>query len=71
MTAARATSRCKSGSSEMAVTLETPLARVLGPKTATHMAEQLSLPREAVLAFSATDKLGLDEVWDALLNTVK
>ncbi|QRK07632.1 YihA family ribosome biogenesis GTP-binding protein [Archangium violaceum] len=35
------------------------------------LAEQLALPREAVLAFSATDKLGLDEVWDALLNTVK
>src|ERR671920_733471 len=27
----------------MAVTLETPLSRVLGPKTATSMAEQLSL----------------------------
>ena len=27
----------------MAVTLETPLARVLGPKTATGMAEQLDL----------------------------
>jgi GTP-binding protein len=35
------------------------------------LAEQLSLPREAVLAFSATDKLGVDEVWDALLNTMK
>ncbi|PTL78302.1 ribosome biogenesis GTP-binding protein YihA/YsxC [Vitiosangium sp. GDMCC 1.1324] len=37
----------------------------------TELAEQLSLPREAVLAFSATDKLGVDEVWNALLNTVK
>lgn len=35
------------------------------------LAEQLSLPREAVLAFSATDKLGVDEVWDALLNVTK
>ena len=34
------------------------------------LAEELSLPREAVLAFSATEKLGLDEVWDALLNTL-
>ncbi|WP_257456415.1 ribosome biogenesis GTP-binding protein YihA/YsxC [Archangium lipolyticum] len=34
------------------------------------LAEELSLPREAVLAFSATEKLGLDEVWDALLNAV-
>lgn len=32
------------------------------------LSEQLSLPREAVLAFSSTDKLGVDEVWDALLN---
>ncbi|ATB40972.1 YihA family ribosome biogenesis GTP-binding protein [Cystobacter fuscus] len=37
----------------------------------TALAEQLSLPREAVLAFSATDKLGLDEVWGALLDSVK
>ncbi|MBM7115351.1 ribosome biogenesis GTP-binding protein YihA/YsxC [Archangium primigenium] len=35
------------------------------------LAEQLSLPREAVLAFSATEKMGLDEVWDALLGSVK
>jgi len=35
------------------------------------LAEQLSLPREAILAFSATDKLGLDEVWEALLSAVK
>jgi len=34
------------------------------------LAEELSLPREAVLAFSATEKLGFDEVWDALLNTL-
>src|SRR4051794_14329310 len=40
----RAASPCRWGSSElMAVTLETPLSRVLGPKTATSMAEQLSL----------------------------
>ncbi|EPX55548.1 ribosome biogenesis GTP-binding protein YihA/YsxC [Cystobacter fuscus] len=37
----------------------------------TALAEQLSLPREAVLPFSATDKLGLDEVWGALLDSVK
>jgi GTP-binding protein len=35
------------------------------------LAEQLSLPREAVLSFSATEKLGLDEVWGALLDSVK
>jgi len=35
------------------------------------LAEQLSLPREAVLSFSATEKLGLDEVWEALLGSVK
>jgi GTP-binding protein len=35
------------------------------------LAEQLSLPREAILAFSATDKLGLDEVWEALLSAAK
>ncbi len=35
------------------------------------LAEQLALPREAVLAFSSTDKLGLDEVWEALLSAVK
>ena len=34
------------------------------------LAEELSLPREAVIAFSATEKLGFDEVWDALLNTL-
>jgi GTP-binding protein len=34
------------------------------------LADELSLPREAVLAFSATEKLGFDEVWDALLNTL-
>jgi GTP-binding protein len=34
------------------------------------LSEELSLPREAVLAFSATEKLGLDEVWDALLSAV-
>src|SRR3954454_24089336 len=40
----RSASPCRWGSSElMAVTLETPLSRVLGPKTATSMAEQLAL----------------------------
>jgi len=34
------------------------------------IADELSLPREAVMAFSATEKLGFDEVWDALLNTL-
>jgi GTP-binding protein len=33
------------------------------------IAEQLALPREAVVPFSATDKLGVDEVWEALLET--
>ena len=35
------------------------------------LAEQLSLPLEAVLPFSSTEKLGVDEVWNALLDTVK
>ncbi len=35
------------------------------------LAEQLSLPREAVMSFSATEKLGLEEVWEALLGAVK
>ncbi|MET0404527.1 MAG: ribosome biogenesis GTP-binding protein YihA/YsxC [Cystobacter sp.] len=35
------------------------------------LSEQLSLPLEAVRAFSATEKLGLEEVWDALLDSVK
>lgn len=34
------------------------------------LAEELSLPREAIIAFSATEKLGVDEVWDALLAAV-
>ncbi|HYO67537.1 MAG TPA: YihA family ribosome biogenesis GTP-binding protein, partial [Archangium sp.] len=34
------------------------------------ISDELSLPREAVMAFSATEKLGFDEVWDALLNTL-
>ena len=34
------------------------------------LSEELSLPREAVIAFSATEKLGVDEVWDALLAAV-
>jgi GTP-binding protein len=35
------------------------------------LSEQLSLPREAILPFSATEKLGLDEVWGSLLSAVK
>jgi GTP-binding protein len=35
------------------------------------LAEQMSLPREAVMPFSATEKLGLEEVWGALLGAVK
>src|SRR3954454_13593787 len=42
--AAPTASSCRAGSSDvMAVTLETPLSRVLGPKTAKGMAEQLNL----------------------------
>jgi GTP-binding protein len=33
------------------------------------LAEELGLPLEAVLPFSSTDKLGVEEVWDALLDT--
>jgi len=33
------------------------------------ISEQLALPREAVYGFSATDKLGVDEIWGALLST--
>lgn len=33
------------------------------------LAEQLALPREAVLAFSSVEKLGVEEVWEALLGT--
>lgn len=33
------------------------------------LAQQLSLPPEAVLAFSSTEKLGIEEVWDALIGT--
>ncbi len=32
------------------------------------IAEQLELPREAVLGFSATEPLGFEEVWRALLT---
>lgn len=32
------------------------------------LADQLELPREAVIGFSSTDKLGLDEVWGALID---
>jgi GTP-binding protein len=32
------------------------------------LAQELSLPREAILPFSATEKLGVEEVWDALLG---
>jgi GTP-binding protein len=34
------------------------------------LAQQLSLPLEAVLAFSSTDKIGVEEVWEALLGVV-
>ncbi|MBN1208147.1 MAG: YihA family ribosome biogenesis GTP-binding protein [Myxococcaceae bacterium] len=32
------------------------------------LAQELSLPLEALVAFSATEKLGVEEVWDALLG---
>jgi GTP-binding protein len=32
------------------------------------IAEQLELPKEAVLGFSATEPLGFEEVWRALLT---
>ena len=32
------------------------------------LAQQLSLPQEAVLPFSSTEKLGVEEVWEALLG---
>jgi GTP-binding protein len=34
------------------------------------LSQQLSLPLEAVLPFSATEKLGLDEVWNTLLDSM-
>jgi GTP-binding protein len=34
------------------------------------LAQKLELPPESVLAFSSTDKLGLDEVWDTLFNVI-
>ncbi|MDC0708400.1 ribosome biogenesis GTP-binding protein YihA/YsxC [Stigmatella sp. ncwal1] len=33
------------------------------------LAQQLALPLEAVIAFSSVDKIGVDEVWNALLGT--
>ncbi|MBJ6764309.1 YihA family ribosome biogenesis GTP-binding protein [Myxococcaceae bacterium JPH2] len=33
------------------------------------LAEQLALPREAVMPFSSTERLGVDEVWGTLLDT--
>lgn len=33
------------------------------------LSKELSLPLEAVLPFSATEKLGIDEVWEALLTS--
>jgi GTP-binding protein len=33
------------------------------------LSQQLSLPLEAILPFSAIEKIGVDEVWDALLET--
>jgi GTP-binding protein len=35
------------------------------------VAKQLEVPRDAVLGFSATDGLGVDEVWGTLLATVE
>ncbi|MDY7224764.1 ribosome biogenesis GTP-binding protein YihA/YsxC [Hyalangium rubrum] len=35
------------------------------------LAQQLSLPLEAVLPFSATEKIGVEEVWETLLKTFK
>lgn len=32
------------------------------------LADQLELPREAVMGFSATERIGVDEVWGALLD---
>jgi GTP-binding protein len=32
------------------------------------LAQELSLPLEAILPFSATEKIGVEEVWDALLG---
>jgi GTP-binding protein len=34
------------------------------------LAEQLALPVEAVLPFSSTEKLGVDEVWETLLEAM-
>jgi GTP-binding protein len=33
------------------------------------IAQQLDLPREAVVAFSSTEKLGVEDVWGTLLDT--
>jgi GTP-binding protein len=35
------------------------------------LAELLALPYEAVVAFSATDKIGVDETWGLLLDAVR
>jgi GTP-binding protein len=34
------------------------------------LSKELSLPLEAILPFSSTDKIGFEEVWDALLGVV-
>jgi GTP-binding protein len=34
------------------------------------LAEELGIPREVIFPFSATEKLGVDEVWDALLQSI-
>lgn len=34
------------------------------------IAEQLALPREAVHGLSSTERLGVDEIWEALLSTL-
>ncbi|WP_224361940.1 ribosome biogenesis GTP-binding protein YihA/YsxC [Hyalangium versicolor] len=34
------------------------------------LAQELSLPREAVVAFSSTEKIGVDDVWNALLGVI-
>jgi GTP-binding protein len=34
------------------------------------LAQELSVPREAIMAFSSTEKLGVDEVWEALLGVI-
>jgi GTP-binding protein len=35
------------------------------------LAEELELPEEAVVPFSATDRIGVEEVWDTLLDVLQ